>query len=123
MSTAQDKTVDKDKTTEAQIASGSTKEKVIRYLEAFSGQVPEKVRPYILNAAPVVGLVVELLEKLVPVLVGIYERLLIQYRKLEPYHPELLLPSLVGLILCFFGGSFLTLIGNRLTLSANLSLN
>lgn len=29
---------------------------------------------------------------------------------LKPYHPELLLPSLIGIIMCFFGGSYMTLI-------------
>jgi hypothetical protein len=27
-----------------------------------------------------------------------------------PYRPELLIPSFIGLVMCFFGGNFLTLI-------------
>ena len=32
------------------------------------------------------------------------------YATLKPYHPELLAPALMGFIMCFFGGSYMTLI-------------
>jgi hypothetical protein len=32
------------------------------------------------------------------------------WKKLEPYHPEELLPALLGLILVFYGGTFMTII-------------
>lgn len=32
------------------------------------------------------------------------------WKRLEPYSPELLIPSFIGLIMCFFGGHYLTLI-------------
>lgn len=32
------------------------------------------------------------------------------YATLEPYHPELLLPTLIGIVLCFFGGDFVLVI-------------
>ena len=34
------------------------------------------------------------------------------WKALEPYHPEDLIPSMFGIILCFFGGAFVTTISN-----------
>lgn len=40
----------------------------------------------------------------------LYATLAALYARAEPYRPDLLLPSLIGLVMCFFGGSYMTLI-------------
>jgi hypothetical protein len=43
-------------------------------------------------------------------MIQFYDNLLTLWIQLQPYKPELLIPSFIGLIMCFFGGSFMTLI-------------
>jgi hypothetical protein len=45
-----------------------------------------------------------------PHVVRLYAAAMALYAKTEPYRLDLLLPSLVGLVMCFFGGSYMTLI-------------
>lgn len=77
---------------------------------AFAEQAPASVRNYIEKAAPLIGKGAELVEKAIPHLQRAYDKALEIWEILKPHRPELLLPAFVGLIMCFFGGSFLTLI-------------
>jgi hypothetical protein len=49
-------------------------------------------------------------ELLLPHVLRLYAAAVALYAKAEPYRPDLLLPSIVGLVMCFFGGSYMTLI-------------
>ena len=80
------------------------------YMGVVQTKAPEKMRPYIEKATPVIAVVADGIEKLIPLLVKYYNKLLEFYEKLRPYHPELLAPALMGLVMCFFGGSYMTLI-------------
>lgn len=82
----------------------------IAYINAFAEKAPEKVRPYVLKAAPYAGKAALAIEKAIPIIQKLIEKGKELWVKLEPHKPQLLLPALIGFILCFFGGSFLTLI-------------
>lgn len=71
---------------------------------------PKEAQPYLKKAAPFVIKFAEIVEKVVPILEKIYNKLLELWVKIEPYRPQLLAPAFMGFIMCFFGGSFLTLI-------------
>jgi hypothetical protein len=90
--------------------SSETKATVEKCVSAFADQVPTNLQPFVLKASPVLGEIACLVEKAVPIFEEYYVKLTLFWRSLEPYKPHLLIPAFVGLILCFFGGSFLTLI-------------
>jgi hypothetical protein len=71
---------------------------------------PDAIKPHLIKAAPFVAKGVEFIEKLYYIFYDLYEKGMEYYEKLRPYKPDLLLPGLVGLVMCFFGGTFLTLI-------------
>jgi len=91
-------------------STGSTKIKVEKYVNTLSDYAPKQFQPQIQKAAPFIGQAVQKLEELIPVIHAYYLKALELWKKLEPYKPDLLIPSFIGLIMCFFGGSFLTLI-------------
>ena len=68
------------------------------------------MQPYIKKAAPFIGIIADVIYKTIPILVYIWNKLVEFWVMLGPYKPELLLPAFAGFIMCFFGGSFLTLI-------------
>lgn len=63
----------------------------------------EKLGPYINKASDLVAIAIPYVHKAVDDGKKIWV-------KLSPYKPELLAPAFAGLIMCFFGGSFVTLI-------------
>jgi len=75
-------------------------------VEELSKKAPEKLRPYIVSAAPYLVMAQELFVAVLPYLVKAYELLLQAWAKLEPYHPEELLPVVIGLTMAFLGGEF-----------------
>jgi len=88
-------------------------ELLIKQIKDFaeSKDCPQALRePLQKYVAPGVQKAFEGLTKLIPQLQIIWGKLQEFWVKLKPYKPELLGPGLVGLIMCFFGGSFLTLI-------------
>lgn len=91
-------------------STGSTKATVVKYVNTLADLAPKQIQPHIQKAAPIVGQVAEAIEKLIPIVYEYYLKAMELWKKLEPYKPELLIPSFIGLIMCFFGGSFLTLI-------------
>lgn len=90
--------------------SSSTGEKTEKYVEAVADQVPGALKPYLLKAAPYFGIAATYVEKAIPLIHELYVRAVELWAKLAPYKPQLLLPAFAGLIMCFFGGSFVTLI-------------
>lgn len=97
------------KTKTDEMTPGETVEKfVLGFTDTAS--CPEALKPHLKKAAPVLGKVADGAVKASLVASELYEKALVEYEKLRPYKLDLLLPGLVGLILCFFGGSFLTLI-------------
>ena len=90
----------------------STGEQVERYVIAIADKIPEnyaQYKPYLLKAAPILKEVINSLLKLIPYVVLAYQKLEELRIKLIPYKIHLLLPSFVGLIMCFFGGTFTTI--------------
>lgn len=87
-------------------------ELAVKYFSAFveSDKCPPQIKPYLEKATPFVGLFVKYLIILSEYLEIAYVKALEFYEIIKPYQPELLVPSFVGLIMCFFGGNFLTLI-------------
>ena len=61
-------------------------------------------------AAPVIGVIVDVISKAIPVIMLIFKKLSEMWASLSPYKPELLVPAFFGFIMCFFGGTFVTLI-------------
>lgn len=102
-------TVTEQKTT---VKAPTTEEMVRNFLAGFSEhpQCPAQVRPYLKQAAPHVGKLAQKIEDALPFIYQLYLKALEFWAWLSPYKPELLLPSLLGFVLCFFGGSFVTLI-------------
>lgn len=80
------------------------------YVETISEAAPASVKPYLQKAKPFIGKAAVGIEAAIPVAMALYEKALVLKKQAEPYHLELLLPSFMGLIMCFFGGSFMTLI-------------
>ncbi len=87
-----------------------TNDDVEKWILSLSEQLPKQLQPITVKAAPVIGKVAAFAEKLIPVIEECYARYLTLWAKLKPYRPELLLPSILGLVMCFFGGSFLAII-------------
>lgn len=81
-----------------------------KYCQAFANKFPASVRPYIFAIAPILGKLVFLIDASIPYIIKTYEYLKEFWDSLAPYRPDLLIPSFAGLIMCFFGGSFLTVI-------------
>jgi len=80
------------------------------YLGAISSKVPEKVRPLLIKVTPIIAIIANLIEKLIPIFENLYFKAIKLRASLAPYKPELLAPALMGLVMCFFGGSYMTLI-------------
>lgn len=83
-------------------------------LDTIGPKIPQSVPPVVLQTAykivPHIGRGVELIEFFILYCIQKYPLLLSYYDKIAPYNPELLFPSVCGLILCFFGGCFASLI-------------
>lgn len=80
------------------------------YMKAVTTKAPEKLRPYLEKATPFVVIAADTFEKLLPILIAYYVKLKYFYATLDPYHLEFLAPAVMGLVMCFFGGSYMTLI-------------
>eukprot|EP01041_Mallomonas_annulata_P013839 gene13839-29436_t len=89
------------------VSSGYQAEK---YVHGIASNVPSNVRPYLEHVAPIVGKAVEIIEASLPYFYAAYQKYLEVSKIIEPYRLDLLAPALFGIILCFFGGSYLTLI-------------
>lgn len=103
----------KEATKGSNMNTGTIGEQVERYVIAFSEKIPkplEKVIPFVVKAAPMVGMVVDLMNKSIPYFIMAWHKYLELKKELAPYRLELLLPSFLGFIMCFFGGTFVTLI-------------
>jgi len=88
----------------------STAEKAEKYVLALSQTLPESLRGYVVKVSPYIGQAAEGIEKCIPYVELVISKYHEIAKKLQPYKLELLLPALFGLVMCFFGGSFLTLI-------------
>lgn len=91
----------------------STKDVTQKYFVSLCSCLP--VSPAVQNTletkvAPVIGKIAEFIEKMLPIIYDFYMKCMKFWESLAPYKPELLIPSMIGLVMCFFGGSFLTLI-------------
>lgn len=80
------------------------------YVETIAEAAPANIKPYLQKAKPFIGKAAVGVEAAIPVLMTLYDKALLLKKQAEPYHLELLLPSVLGLIMCFFGGTFMTVI-------------
>jgi len=83
---------------------------IVKYTSVLIDNSPKEIQPHIKKVVPYLIMVLEFVEKSTPIVLTYYEKLIQFWISLQPYKPHLLLPSFIGFILCFFGGSFLTLI-------------
>ena len=88
----------------------SAADKAEKYVEAVSSMAPKSLKPYLSQAGPAARAVANFIEASIPVIERIRLFLVDVWTFLKPYKPDLLLPAVTGLIMCFFGGFFLTLI-------------
>lgn len=80
------------------------------YVDTLSEAAPANIKPYLQKAKPFIGKAAVGVEAAIPVMMALYDKVMVLKKQTEPYHLELLLPSFMGLIMCFFGGSYMTLI-------------
>jgi len=80
------------------------------YLKTAAMHAPISVQPYLLKIVPVIVIFWGLIESCIPHLIQAKEKWDQIYKKLEPYHPDDLVPCFIGLAMVFFGGDFPMLI-------------
>lgn len=85
-------------------------DKTEKYVETIGTLAPAQLKPYLTQAIPYIRIAAEFVEASIPILEQFRLFLLDLWVILKPYKPELLLPAFLGFIMCFFGGSFVTLI-------------
>mmetsp|Transcript_16991 Transcript_16991/g.15346 ORF Transcript_16991/g.15346 Transcript_16991/m.15346 type:complete len:355 (-) Transcript_16991:55-1119(-) len=85
-------------------------ELVKSYLKVLSDKLPPKYRDNVLKLTPYIQLVISFIEASIPIIYHLYVKALEFYELTKPYKLDLLVPSIIGLVLCFFGGSFVTVI-------------
>lgn len=69
-------------------------------------KLPETAQPYAKAAVPVLAIAGEVMSKIEPVVALVSVKLGHLWTIIEPYHPEDLMPAILGLLMCFFGGTF-----------------
>lgn len=89
------------------VSHGDQAEKTVR---ALANSVPKSMQPYLEKSAPFVRQAVEMIEYSIPYIQKAYDKLIELSVTLKPYKLNLLAPAFFGVILCYFGGSFVTLI-------------
>jgi hypothetical protein len=72
--------------------------------------LPDKYKPYMRNLKPAIVGTANFFDAAYPYLVQAYQFLLVFWARIEPYNPQQFLPVIAGLMMCFFGGSYLVLI-------------
>ncbi len=97
----------------ATVTTGPTTEQLVKkYLSAFteSKTCPDAIKPHLVKFTPQIASACQKASELTPYLQKAYNKGMETWETLKPYKLELLLPSMIGFVMCFFGGSFLTLI-------------
>lgn len=87
-----------------------TSETVKHYLSSIEQTAPPKLKPYLEAIAPYVVGTATFVEALIPIVHIMYDKWVVVMKQVEPYKLDLLIPGFLGLIMCFFGGSYMTLI-------------
>lgn len=90
--------------------SSDTGDKTEVFLEAIIDKTPDSIKPYLTKLVPILVTIANLIAVSIPIILDAVSKLKVILKDLEPYRLNLLIPSLIGFILCFFGGSFLTII-------------
>jgi len=91
-------------------AASSVEEKAQSYINALNELAPSSAKKYVYIAAPYVMTCVRSVEMATPYLIALYGSAMRHAAQLEKYKLQLLTPALIGLVMCFFGGRFTTLI-------------
>jgi hypothetical protein len=91
-------------------ANASGKDLVMKYMSVAIDNAPKQMQPYLKRAVPIVLKLYEVVEKISPLIEKLYAKWQELWVVIEPHKPHLLIPAFAGFVMCFFGGSFLTLI-------------
>jgi hypothetical protein len=83
---------------------------VARMLDDAAERAPPQYAGYIRAVKPAVVGAANFCDAAFPYVVMAYHFLCNVWKQLEPYNPEQFFPLIAGLAMCFFGGSYLTLI-------------
>lgn len=86
----------------ASAVNNSEAERYAKLIIGLSDNAPEKARPYIKKAAPIVGMAAVYIRIAIPHIIKFYSMVAEQVAKL----PMGLIRALVGFCMCFFGGVF-----------------
>lgn len=79
-------------------------------VEEAASRAPEWLKPVLLALAPVAGMAAKGVNLAGPYVAKAYNHAIVLYRRAEPYHPNLVLPMIIGLVMMLFGGYLMTLI-------------
>jgi hypothetical protein len=90
--------------------NASGKDLVMKYMSVAIDNAPKQMQPHLKRAVPIVLKLYEVVEKLSPLIEKLYAKWQELWVVIEPHKPHLLIPAFAGFVMCFFGGSFLTLI-------------
>lgn len=100
----------KDKTKEAGAAVVKKDDSMVALMVDQAAQRMPGIAPYINTAKPYIVMTADVVDKSYPYVVLLIDRACTLWDKLQPYNPEQFFPLVFGLVLCFFGGSYVTLI-------------
>ena len=75
-------------------------------MNALTEMAPAGAKPHLTTATPIVIKVAEGIDKLIPVVIDLYQRLIAFYNSISHHRPDLLAPFFIGIVMCFFGGLF-----------------
>ena len=95
---------------ESNQGASTYEDKAQSYINALNEMAPSSAKKYVYIAAPYVISCARGVEMMTPYLISAYSFMIQHATLLEKYKLQLLAPALVGLIMCFFGGRFMTLI-------------
>jgi hypothetical protein len=79
-------------------------------MDDAANRAPAKYAPYIRQAKPAVVAIANGIDVAWPYVVKAYDAIMNFWEMLQPYNPQQFFPLLLGIALCFFGGSYLTLV-------------
>ena len=94
----------------AQTAASGAGDAAEKYIDAVGSMAPKTFQPYLKQSVPYARMVAEFIEAAIPVIESLRVLLVDLWASLQPYKPDLLFPAVLGLVMCFFGGCFVTLI-------------
>ena len=99
-----------DSTTQAGSGNSKLKNRALKSWSLAVDGSRKDLQGHFKKATPLIIKLVDFFEVVVPIVEKFYVKFLDVWKSLQPHRPQLVFPMFVGLVLCFFGGSFVTLI-------------